>query len=172
MCNSFIFEGKTCLRPINNADKDIFIKWYNNIDIRKDIGGMIPFTEAEFMEACLMKQKINPPSIWFSVCVNGNVVGTAGLHQIKYIQRNSEISILIGEDKYRNKGIATSAIKLLNEYAFNNLQMHRLYACVFSDNKRSIGLFTKCGYKMEGTLKDAAYWNGVYRDVLIFGMVK
>ena len=171
MCDYFITEDNLSLRPIHKEDKNTFLKWHNDAELRKRIGGLVPFSEAEFKEACQMKERTNPPNIWFAICVSGRVVGISGLHQIKYLQRNAEVSIFIGEKSFRHRGIATKTIKMLEKYAFGSLQMHRIYAYVFVDNEPSVHLFYKCGWEKEGLLKDASYWNGKYRDVLLFSMI-
>ncbi len=168
MKNSFLVDNYICLCPLHKEDKDVFLKWYNDFTIRSCIGGLIPFSETEFMEACEMRERINPPGLWFSVHVCGQIVGIVGIHQIKYIQRNAELSILIGDEEHRKKGIATRIIKMIERYAFLDLQIHRLYANIFSDNTPSIRLVEKCGWDREGMLRDAAFWNGRFRDVVIY----
>ena len=167
----FISDGNISLRPIQEDDAGVFLQWHNDADIRRNIGGLIPFREREFLEAGRMMNMTNPSSIWFIVCVDGNPVGITGLHRIKYIQRNAELSILIGKKEYRNKGIAKSTIKMMEKYAFNSLQIHRLYAYVFADNKPSTWLFIKCGWVKEGILRDAAFWDGEYKDFLLFSRI-
>lgn len=171
MCDSFIIEDNLSLRPIHREDKNTFLKWHNDAELRKMIGGLVPFSEAEFIEVCQMKERTNPPNIWFAICVDGRVIGISGLHKIKYLQRNAEVSIFIGEKSFRNRGIATKTMKMLEDYAFGCLQMHRIYAYVFADNEPSVLFFNKCGWAKEGILKDASYWNGQYRDVLLFSML-
>ena len=171
MCDHFITGIEVSLRPIHSSDKYFFLKWYNDQDIRKNIGGIVPFSEGEFKAACEMIGKSAPSSLWFSISVDGHLVGISGLHQIRYLQRNAEISVLIGEAEFRNKGIATEVIGLLEKYSFDTLQLHRLYAHVFFDNPASIRLFEKCGWEQEGRLREAAFWDGRYRDVLVYGRV-
>ena len=171
MSDYFLIENSICLRAIHWNDRRFFLKWHNDPEIRKNIGGLIPFSEAEFKEACEMKERVNPPNIWFSICADGNVVGIAGIHQIKYIQRNAEVSILIGENIYRNKGFASDALKVLEKYSFYTLQMHRLYANVFSGNSPIIEVLAKCGWEREGLLRDAAFWNGKFRNVYIYSKI-
>ncbi len=171
MKDYFFVDKDICLCPLHKEDKAVFLKWHNDSKIRNSIGGLIPFSEAEFLEACEMRERINPSSLWFSICDCGQIVGIVGIHQIKYIQRNAELSILIGEEENRKKGIATRIIKMIERYVFRDLQMHRLYANIFSDNKPSIRLVEKCGWEREGLLKDAAFWDGQYKNVIIFSKI-
>lgn len=167
----FISDGNISLRPLLEEDAGFFLQWHNDSKIRKSMGGLIPFTEREFREAGQMINLANPSSIWLVICVDGNPIGITGLHRIKYIQRNAELSILIGKMEYRNKGVAQSTVKMMEKYAFDSLQLHRLYSYVFADNKPSSRLFIKCGWVKEGLLRDAAFWDGEYRDFLLFSRI-
>lgn len=165
----FFTKDNIHLGLLNIEDKDTFLNWYNDPLIRENIGGMIPFSENEFLEAYQMKQRLNPPNLWFSIFLDKQLIGISGLHQIKYIQRNAEISILIGRQEFRGKNIASKVIDMMADYSFNYLQMHRLYAYVFSDNTPSMQLFLKLNWCKEGRLREAAYWNGKFRDIIVFG---
>lgn len=171
MNDFFFIDNDICLCPLHKKDKDVFLKWHNDSTIRNNIGGLIPFSETEFIEACEMRERINPSNLWFSIYACEQIVGIVGIHNIKYIQRNAELSILIGTEKNRKKGIATRIIKMMERYVFLDLQMHRLYAKIFSDNTPSIRLVEKCGWDREGLLRDAAFWNGQYRDVIIYSKI-
>ena len=171
MAVCFISDENISLRPIQEDDAEFFLQWHNDEELRKSIGGVVPFMEKEFREARQMKKNTNPSSIWFVICVDGNPIGITGLHRIKYIQRNAELSILIGKKEYRNKGIAKTTIKMIEKYAFRSLQIHRLYAYVFADNKPSSKLFYKCGWVKEGLLRDASFWDGEYKDFILFSRI-
>lgn len=168
MTNYFIKNNKIGLRNICKTDKEPFLCWHNDYKTREKIGGLFPFTENTFQEICSSYNEPTPSNIWFAACNEDNLIGIIGLHNIKYIQKNAELAILIGEEKNRNKKNGRKMLKLLEEYAFGTLNLHRLYAYIYDDNKYALHFFEKCLWKREGSLKDASFWNYRFRNVEIW----
>ncbi len=76
----------------------------------------------------------------FGLEFNGVFCGLAGLILQKDVDRKSaEIGYWIGEP-FWGKGIATRAVELIIEYAFEELKLIRIFACSFQYNVASIGV--------------------------------
>lgn len=168
----FIEEDNIGLRSIRKEDEIDFLRWHNNSKMREKIGGVFPFTENTFHEICTAHNENYPSDIWFAVCVNNNLTGIAGFHYIKYIQRNAELALFIGEENIRKQGIGSKTLKLLEEYAFNTLNLHRIYVNVYSDNLEARKFFQKNQWQEEGILRDAIYWKNCFRNVVIYAKLK
>jgi RimJ/RimL family protein N-acetyltransferase len=96
------------------------------------------------------------------------------------------IGMVIGEDVHRhaaelgywlaepfwNKGIMTQAVQLIVEYAFENLNLYRIYAEPDEGNDASVRVLEKAGFQYEGRLKTSAYKDGKFLDQLLFAKVK
>lgn len=164
----FIYSGAIGLRHLNLEDGEAFLRWHNDYELRGCIGGIFPFGSNTFKEICQSGDEQYPYNVWFAVCESGRLIGIAGLHSIKYVQRNAELSILIGEKEDRRKGRGGTVLTLLEEYAFGMLGLHRLYALVYSDNYPAMDFFKKSGWEMEGILKEAAYWEHQFRNVAVW----
>lgn len=54
------------------------------------------------------------------------------------------------DGKYNGKGYATKAVKLAVDYAFNELELHRIEAGVMPNNKASIRVLEKAVFHKEG----------------------
>lgn len=171
MNDYFIRQGTIGLRCVKFADKSAFLKWHNDLEMRKKIGGIFPFDESSFRDVCCFKANEHPSSIWFAICEEEVLVGIAGFHNIKYIQRNAEIGIFVGENAHRRKKIGENVLKLLEEYAFGMLMLHRLYALVYSDNVPALNFFEKNRWEREGVLKEASYWNYKFRDIVVWAKI-
>lgn len=163
----FIKYGEIGLRPIELTDKEDFIRWHNDSKMREKIGGIFPFGSSVFEEICRASDVSCPGNIWFAVCEGKRLIGIAGLHNVKYIQRNAEIAVLIGEEADRGKGTGSIVLQLMEKYAFGMLNLHRLYALVYSDNMSALHFFEKCGWQQEGIMHEASYWNYRFRDVVV-----
>lgn len=71
----------------------------------------------------------------------------------------ASIGIIIGETKYRNKKIATNAIKLFYKYLSEKLKIRRVCAAIMNINTHSIKAFKKAGFKIEAEFKKKRIYN-------------
>ena len=78
----------------------------------------------------------------------------------------------MGEVKYKGKGVAITATKLLLEYAFSVLMLNKVYLFTEIDNIAAQKLFEKAGFIKEGCLKKDLFSNGKYVDRFCYGMCK
>ena len=53
----------------------------------------------------------------------------------------AEVGILIGDKSSWNKGFTTEALKLIVDYAFNKLKIHKLTVGIYANNIGSINAF-------------------------------
>ena len=81
------------------------------------------------------------------------------------------VGIVIQEQGNRNQNIGSEALELLIHYSFCHLNLHQLYANIGNENKASIALFTKFGFKNIGTKKDWNLVNGIYKDEAVFQLI-
>jgi len=63
-----------------------------------------------------------------------------------------------------NHGYGTEATRLVVDFAFDRIGLHRLELEVFAFNPRARRVYEKCGFRLEGTLRDALQWDGVFID--------
>lgn len=167
----FIQQESVGLRQIEVFDKSAFLQWHNDSKMREKIGGIFPFNSNTFQEICHLSNQTYPANMWFAVCEYDRLVGIAGLHNIKYIQKNAEIAVFIGDEPNRRKGIGKTVLRLIEQYAFGTLDLHRLYALVYSDNAIALDFFRSVGWKKEGVMQEAAFWNYQFRDVVIYSIL-
>lgn len=96
----------------------------------------------------------------------GSLIGHVGLYKIDHVAKKAEFGILIADDNSRGKGYGTKSTLLMVDYAFNSLGMHKVTAEVLCENAPSIAMFKRCGFSIDGCLRDDVYKNGRYYDVL------
>lgn len=108
----------------------------------------------------------------FGIVVDGECIGCVGanFHKDIYV-RNCEIGYWIGR-RYWGQGITTQVIKMICPYLFDNFSITKIYAEVFLENVASALVLEKCGFEKEGHLKDHAYRNGQYYDIVVYGLRK
>lgn len=102
----------------------------------------------------------------------GKVVGTIGSNMLDHRNRNLMIGLEIFNTKERGKGYGSEAIRLFTDYAFLEMNMHRVYLGCFEFNVHAGYLYERLGFKPEGINRDFVYRNGRYYNEKAFGVVK
>ena len=102
----------------------------------------------------------------FGIFTNGDseLIGSVSLFQVI---RGSLQSAFIGYDldrKHNGKGYTTEAVRLLVDYAFNELRLHRIEAGVMPHNIGSIRVLEKAGFHKEGIARKNVQINGKWED--------
>jgi RimJ/RimL family protein N-acetyltransferase len=98
-------------------------------------------------------------------------IGTVGLHGINAKDHNATFGIAIGEKQYWGKGYGTEAAKLIINYGFDQLNLHRVNSVVIAFNDRSIRMHRRLGFKEEGRHREAIFKNGKFHDDIAYGML-
>ena len=98
------------------------------------------------------------------------LVGMIDLFDYAPAHHRAEVGVVVAADS-RGKGYATEALALLCDYAAGILNIHQLYAYVYSGNAASLRLFERCNFVNTVTLKDWGYNSGKYHDACLFQRV-
>ena len=169
-----MLEGKyVTLRQIEETDMPKLRDWRNSPYIRAGTRGYRPLNmlnQRRWLESLSMDQS----NIMFAIEKKGVevIIGCCGLTNINWKEGHGEVSIYIGEEKWGGKGFATDAIHLLIEYGFKELRLHRIYGIIFEYNVASVKLFEKNGFTFEGRHREARFWDGKFRDELVYGILE
>jgi diamine N-acetyltransferase len=103
----------------------------------------------------------------FIIIDNDQVLGCIDLYEIDPINLKAGVGIAMLE-KYRNKGIASHALKLLMDYSKSILNLNQLYAFIHKTNLVSLKLFENSGFKASGELKNWSNYKGKSTDVIVY----
>lgn len=102
---------------------------------------------------------------------NGEYLGNINLCGIDKKNGKFSFSIYLTSNS-RGFGFARKALRLLLCYAFYELRMHKMIACVNMGNHASASLIRSVGCHVEGVLRDNEYYHGKFVDVVLFGITK
>jgi diamine N-acetyltransferase len=166
---------RVVLRPLRRADRVKSVRWRNDPEIRDNIlGYRFPVTEAmeaDWVDAVLKDQSRTRIVLAIEDKSDGALVGFVYLNNIDWFARNAEFGILIGERSRHGKGLAREALSLVADYAFEALNLHKLYLRVVAFNKRALRLYRAFGFVDEGVQRQQAYLRGRYYDVVWMGLI-
>lgn len=99
-------------------------------------------------------------------------IGLLTLSALDPIAGNAELGIMIAEKKDRGKGWASQACRLIMDYAFGELRLHRLYVRVAVDNLPSLKLFQALGFIEEGRMREVMRRGHRYLDLILLGLLE
>ena len=106
----------------------------------------------------------------FAVLANGKHVGGAGIRINEQFPHIGVIGYFIDRN-YWNKGIATKAVELLEEFIAENLDIVRLEITAAKKNLASRQIAIKSGYKKEGVMKKYLKIGDTYHDCLLYAKI-
>lgn len=103
---------------------------------------------------------------------NGKCIGSARLHNISNTDRSASYAVGIFDVSLLSKGIGSEVTQLVLEYAFKYMKLHRVELKVLEYNKRAIRCYEKCGFKIDGILRDSAFIEGSYHSDIIMSILE
>ena len=164
---------KITITSVLPHDKEHLFKWINNSEV---INLSAPYKPIHWVDHCRWFENLgSDPSRMFFVIRKSEdkeAIGTIQLISIHSINRSAEIVVRIGDQINRGQGFGTEALELVLKYAWNDLNLNRVYLNVFARNKPAIRSYKKCGFLQEGCLRKAVYINGAWDDILILAILR
>ena len=161
--------NKVVLRPVLEEDIPHFHRWLNDPEVTQFIRTRRPVSLAEERAWFDGISKPKPDSVTVSVVDQQThaVIGCMGLNRIDHVAGTANTGSLIGDKNFWGKGYGTDAKKLLLEFAFDELNLRKIYSEVIAHNERSIAYAKKCGYVEEARIPEHYYGKGRYWDKVI-----
>jgi len=174
MKHPFIVGEKIYLRGLERSDlTGDYFDWLNDREVTRFMdSGLFPNT-VEKMEDFYRNTALSSDNAIFAIVEKkaDKHIGNIKLGPINWISRIASLGIMIGNKESWGKGYATEAIKLVVDYAFKELNLHKVTAGVVAGNQGSAKAFEKAGFSVEGHAKSRFYLDGEYYDSLYLGIV-
>jgi RimJ/RimL family protein N-acetyltransferase len=162
-----ILKGeKAILRTVRLSDAPRFVKWFNDPEVNKFllVREMNLRDEKEWIKNRLKKQNSKGNPFFCIDTKQGVHIGSASLEVKSFHNRCAGFGIVIGDKNYWNKGYGSEVVKLIIEYGFKKLKLHRIELDVYGYNKRAQKVYKKLGFKLEGKKREHNFWNGKFWD--------
>lgn len=154
-------DGVVTLRPWTDADLAAAARGHDE-EIQQS-GGPTP---GKLRDAVRRWREASDPSRGVSLVVehDGIAVGYVEVRRIGDDTGQLYWALFAGQ---RGRGLATRALALLADYAFNDLGFARIEAHVDVENLRSIRLATRAGLRREGLLRKGRRHGDERRDTVV-----
>lgn len=111
---------------------------------------------------------------WFTIraVADNQLLGDVILDVVNWNMRDAFVGIGIGPRDFWGKGYGTEAMQLILQYAFTEINLHRVTLDVFEYNPRAIRSYEKAGFRHEGRQRGAILREGKRWDVLFMGILR
>jgi [ribosomal protein S5]-alanine N-acetyltransferase len=113
--------------------------------------------------------KIIDNAVILGVYIDNSFAGVSEISQISKQHKNCQISYMIGEKSYWNKGYGNKLINLLCIYAKKKFRVKKIIASTFENNFASQKVLLKNNFNMEGKIKNFYKYNNKRVSRLYFG---
>lgn len=103
---------------------------------------------------------------------DGTPIGIFFVGDIKPHLRLAMLGAQIGEPDYWGGGYGTDALLLIVDYAFDWLDLHRLWLVTMSLNARVLRQMAKVGFTLEARQRQATLAENAWHDLIFFGLLR
>jgi len=171
-----LFESsRVKLRKMTKEDTELYHKWRNDVEVMHSTNPSLdvyPMEETkDFVDHVILGTHAGKSYIMVEKGKE-SPIGIVSLINIDYKNRNAECIIDIGEKEYWGKGYGSEGLKLLLDYAFYEMNLHRVYLKVFSFNDKAISLYNKIGFIQEGSSRQSLFRDGTWYDIVHMGILQ
>ncbi|MBS3816844.1 MAG: GNAT family N-acetyltransferase [Candidatus Thermoplasmatota archaeon] len=167
----FLESEEVKLKTVEEEDIEWMRDNINDPEIRAYTTGRYPLNleqERKFFEGHVSEGR---DPIHLLITRDGDRKGVISFIDMNRDAGNAEIGLWICADE-QGKSFGTEASRLMTDYGFRELRLHRIYARVFAHNPASGKIWEKLGYREEGVMREHDFIDGDYRNLRIYGILR
>lgn len=155
-------NNEIVIRDICSSDVINLFSWQIDKELNKHDPRPIPNSSKGLIEECtnycyrfdteIMSENTEDIKYkYFIIADNeGNAIGFVNFFSIDKLKKQGEMGVTIGDKRYWKKGIAYTAIKIVIDYIFNDMDIDRIYIETGECNTPALKLFEKLDFKKCG----------------------
>lgn len=167
--------GRLRLRGLRDADMDELVEMADDPEIARWTHVPHPYTRenaAAFIPYAKEKQRLGREfHLVMEDTESRRMLGMIALTDIDIESERAEVGYWVAEHA-RGRGIASEALALLLEAAFEQLGLTRIYAFVLEGNVGSVKLLERIGFHEEGRLRWHTKRDGRWMDKIWYGLLR
>lgn len=167
------------LRPVQASDASDLLEYQSNPDIVR----YIPWPEGtvETVQKHIdrtLTESVDAPSedgqylvlVW-ALKTTGKVIGQSNLNMLSQEHKCAEIGWVTHQD-FQRQGYAREASRAMLEYAFKQLDFHRVIASMDTRVPESAAVARSLGMRLEAELREAEFFKGSWCDMWTYAILK
>jgi RimJ/RimL family protein N-acetyltransferase len=163
------------LRPIEEYDLEQLKTWRNHESFKKYFREYLEISNTQQLNWFNNEVLNNNRTVMFSIVdkISDELIGCCGLTYINWVNRNADFSFYYGRnlDYIDTEGYSIEAAKILLDYGYNQLNMHKIWAEIYEFDSVKKGFLLELGFKLDGELRENYYYDGRYWNSCIYSML-
>jgi RimJ/RimL family protein N-acetyltransferase len=178
--NFDLFQGKAiCLAPLDlDRDPEVISRWsHDSIYLRMlDPALALPLSTPQVKKMLEeMEKEADESGRLFHFTIRSleddHLIGTARIAWIDWSGGAGQVQIGIGSNADRGRGYGQEALSLILQFAFDEMNLFRLWALVPGYNDGALRFFHRAGFVDDVRFREALHRAGQRWDLLLLGLL-
>lgn len=160
------------LEPLSPAVLADYLRGLDDPEVTRFTGTHATFGRDEVADWLATRAQQHDRADWAVVRVaDGAFLGEAVLNDLDVDNRSVGYRVWLAGTQARGRGYGTEVTRLVVDHALDTCGLHRVSLEVFAFNPRAQRVYEKCGFRVEGRLRDALHWDGEWHDTLVMAVL-
>lgn len=172
----FYGEGEIGFKEFTDNDEDfcMYLSWLRNIKTIEMIGRYeyLLAMDIDQIRGYVKQLNLSNNDSFFKVFYMGKFIGTFKVGHIDWRLKSADLGIMIGDPKFRKRGLSAGIMRLGIEYSFNVLGLRRLTGGCYAENLAMCKCFEACGFRLEGRERESVTLGDRYTDHISYGLLR
>lgn len=157
------------IRKFQKEDISYKVSWINDKRNNKFLHYDLPLRVDKTLQWFNLN-KARKERIDYTITYDNEPVGLIGLLNIDIKNKKAEFYIILGSNKFKNKGIGHIASDLMIKECFSKYELNKIYLYTEVDNFIAQKLFERIGFIKEGLLKEDLIQEKRTVDRFVYGL--
>ncbi len=161
---TFSLGESLLLFSLVDKNRDYIGEWFTWVEKTKSVED-VEIKIKEWEEKEKKGEGIN-----FGIWYKNKPVGVVGFNYVNKEHKKGEIGYWLDKD-HQGKGIMTKACKLLIDYGFTRLNLHRIEISCAKGNDKSCAIPKRLGFTKEGQFRESGFIRGKFVDHYYYALL-
>jgi RimJ/RimL family protein N-acetyltransferase len=163
------------LRPVEPEDAEFLAGLMDEIDLHDSSGpySLIHPTSKEIEERWISQigSRGDEAHMIIEKRAGRTPIGIISVSEMEKRNSSAHIGIRLKEESW-DRGYGTEAVRGAVKFMFESLNIHRVWLRADEENARAIRCYEKCGFTLEGVLRENHIRNGGWKSSVVMSVLK
>jgi RimJ/RimL family protein N-acetyltransferase len=141
------------LLPLTPEHAGRMFAWMQDAAVRDGIG-LRDTPSPEKTDDWVRRALADPATRPFAIYHRDEHVGNVVLDRRDAVLQMARLSIYIGDERVRGRGVGSTAVFLAARFAFREWGLHKLWLTAHEENRAALAAYERVGFVREGLLRD------------------
>lgn len=158
------------LRPLTEDDVgEDYLGWMHDPLVNQYLESRDEVQTLDTLREFVRNMNASPRDHLFGIfsMESGDHIGNIKVGSVRQPHRSADLGLIIGRRSAWGEGYGTEAISLATRHAFEELDLNKLWAGMYSENMGSYHAFIKAGYREVGRFRRHILFKGRFIDSIL-----